>query len=79
MPMVVLVSFYRDHGVDLNAVPFWTLPWCIADDDTTVLDDDPWRFRVDVELDDERLAVVLDEELAVVDAERQSVVAEADD
>ena len=36
-----VVSFYRDHGVDLNGVPFWTLPWCIADDDTTVLDDDP--------------------------------------
>jgi hypothetical protein len=74
-----VVSFYRDHGVDLNAVPFWTLPWCVADEDTTVLDDDPWRFRVDVALDDERLEVVLDGALAVVDAERQSVVAEADD
>ncbi|WP_254840026.1 winged helix-turn-helix domain-containing protein [Natronomonas marina] len=65
-----VVSFYRDHGVDLNAVPFWTLPWCVADDDTTVLDDDPWRLRVDVELDDERLEVVLDGELTVVDSER---------
>ena len=73
-----VVSFYRDHGVDLNGVPFWTLPWCIADDDTTVLDDDPWRFRVDVELDDERLEVVLDEELTVVDSERVRASAAGD-
>lgn len=68
-----VVSFYRDHGIDLNAVPFWTLEWCVSDDHTDVLDDDPWRFRVHIELDDERLDVRLDEELAVLEAERTPV------
>ncbi|MFT4904606.1 MAG: hypothetical protein ACI8UR_001167 [Natronomonas sp.] len=67
-----VVSFYRDHGIDLNAVPFWTLEWCVSDRHTTVLDDDPWRFRVDIDLEDERLEVVLDETLQVVDATRTS-------
>lgn len=65
-----VVAFYRDHGVDLNAFPFWTLEWCISDRSVEVLDDDPWRFRVAIELDDERLEVVIDGDLAVVEAER---------
>jgi hypothetical protein len=65
-----VVSFYRDHGVDLNAVPFWTLEWVISDRHTEVVDDDPWRFRVEIEVDDERLEVTLDDELAVTDATR---------
>jgi DNA-directed RNA polymerase subunit M/transcription elongation factor TFIIS len=70
-----MVAFYRDHGVDLNARPFWTLEWCISDRHLEVLDDDPWRFRVGVELDDERLEVVLDEDLSVVAAERNDAAA----
>jgi len=65
-----VVAFYRDHGIDLNAVPFWTLEWCISDRGTDVLDDDPWRFRVGLGLDDERLEVVVDETLSVVEADR---------
>jgi len=68
-----VVAFYRDHGVDLNAVPFWTLEWCITDRHTAVLSENPWRFRVDVEVDDERLEVVLDDTLAVEAAERVPV------
>jgi hypothetical protein len=65
-----VVAFYRDHGVDLDALPFWTLEWCISDRHLEVRDDDPWRFRVAVELDGERLEVELDDDLAVVEAER---------
>ena len=65
-----VVAFYRDHGVDLNARPFWTLEWCISDRHLEVLSEDPWRFRVAVELDDERLEVVVDEGLSVLEAER---------
>jgi ribosomal protein S27E len=43
-----IVSFYRDHGIDLNQVPFWTLPWCTDDEHTTVLSEEPWRIRLDV-------------------------------
>ncbi|WP_135536194.1 ArsR/SmtB family transcription factor [Halostella pelagica] len=43
-----IVSFYRDHGIDLNQVPFWTLAWCTDDEYTTVISEDPWRIRLDV-------------------------------
>lgn len=65
-----VVSFYRDHGIDLNAVPFWTLEWCVSDRHTEIVDDDPWRLAVEIPLDDERLSVVLDESLSVIEAER---------
>lgn len=68
-----VVSFYRDHGIDLNAVPFWTLEWCVSDRHTEIVDDDPWRLAVEIPLDDERLSVVLDESLSVVEAERSDV------
>ncbi|WP_135821168.1 winged helix-turn-helix domain-containing protein [Halostella litorea] len=76
-----IVSFYRDHGVDLNQVPFWTLDWCTADEYTTVLSDDPWRLRLDVPIDGpegtpagecegERLTLTVDEDLVVREVER---------
>jgi DNA-binding transcriptional ArsR family regulator len=66
-----VVAFYRDHGIDLNAVPFWTLAWCVSDEYTTVLDTDPWRVEVAVPVADEQLVVTLDEELTVVETERR--------
>jgi hypothetical protein len=69
-----VVSFYRDHGVDLNDVPFWTLDWCVTDEHTTVRSEDPWRLRVTIELDGEALIATLDGDLAVVGTERRSVV-----
>ena len=67
-----VVSFYRDHGIDLNEVPYWTLEWCVTDRHTTVESEDPWRLRVEVTLDDETLVARLDGDLAVVATERQS-------
>jgi len=66
-----VVSFYRDHGVDLNDVPFWTLDWCVTDEHTGVASEDPWRLRVTIELDDEELVATLDGDLAVVSTERR--------
>lgn len=65
-----VVSFYRDHGIDLNSVPFWTLEWCTSDRHLSILDDDPWLLEIDLILDDEQLTVRLDDDLVVVDAER---------
>jgi hypothetical protein len=70
-----VVSFYRDHGVDLNAVPFWTLEWCVSDAHTTVEREDPWRVRVDVELEGETLSATLDGSLSVVETKRRGRVA----
>ena len=68
-----VVSFYRDHGVDLNDVPFWTLDWCVTDEHTEVASEDPWRLRVRIELDGEELVATLDGDLAVVSTERRPV------
>jgi len=72
-----VVSFYRDHGVDLNDVPFWTLDWCVTDAHTEVASEDPWRLRVTIELDDEELVATLDGDLAVVSTERRPAEAGA--
>ncbi|MFB6118907.1 winged helix-turn-helix domain-containing protein [Halosegnis sp.] len=72
-----VVSFYRDHGIDLNAVPYWTLEWCVTDEHTTVEQvggdgpGDAWRITVTVPLEDERLVVALDDDLDVLDATRR--------
>jgi hypothetical protein len=66
-----VVAFYGDHGVDLSERPYWTLEWCVSDDPVTVLGRDPWRLRVDVTAGDETLAVTVDGDLSVVDAERR--------
>ena len=68
-----VVSFYRDHGVDLNDVPFWTLDWCVTDEHTEVASEDPWRLRVTIELDGEELVATLDGDFAVVSTERRPV------
>lgn len=68
----VTISFYYDHGTDLTAVPEWTLEWAVTGQTTTVLDTDPWRFSVRIQLGDEELVVELDEELSVV---RSSITA----
>lgn len=73
-----VVSFYRDHGIDLNAVPYWTLEWCVTDEYTTVDrvgGDDPgdaWRITVTIPVDDEALVVALDGDLNVLDTERRA-------
>ena len=65
-----VVSFHADHGVDLCAKPYWDLAWCVTDAATTVLSEDPWEFRVDIDLDEEVLRVRIDDELAVTEVTR---------
>jgi DNA-binding transcriptional ArsR family regulator len=65
-----VVTFYSDHGIDLCTKPYWSLSWCVSDEHTTVLSDDPWRVRVTIPLDDEELRVTLDDDLNVVETER---------
>ncbi|WP_332897260.1 ArsR/SmtB family transcription factor [Haladaptatus sp. CMSO5] len=65
-----VVSFYRDHDIDLGNVPYWELPWCVGDEHTTVIADDPWRARVAITLGDEELRVTVDDDISVVAVER---------
>jgi hypothetical protein len=68
-----VASFHEDHGVALSETPYWRLRWCVDDGPVTVLDDDPWRFRIEMTLDGERLEVELDGDLTVVETSRQPV------
>jgi len=66
----VVTAFYDEHGIELSERPYWTLPWCVDDEYTTVRSSDPWRVAVRVPLADDCLTVVLDGDLAVVDTRR---------
>lgn len=68
-----VVSFHGDHGINLGVKPYWDLDWCVSDQHTTVLDDDPWSIRIDIVLDDEELRITLDDDLGIVEMERQAV------
>lgn len=65
-----VVTFYRDHGIDLCRIPYWSLSWCVTDDHLTVRSRDPWRLEISITLDDETLTVTLGDDLAVLDTER---------
>ena len=67
-----VVAFYRDHGLDLGATPYWRLDWCVSDDYTTVRATDPWQIALAITHDGDTLRVVLDETLAVAEIERDT-------
>ena len=73
-----VVTFYRDHGVDLCTRPYWDLAWCVSDEQTTVLSEDPWRILIEIPLDDEVLRVTLDGDLDVLELEREGVAASSE-
>jgi len=63
------VGFCHDHGIDVVDRLPWTLP-LLTDDATTRTSEDPPRYRVRVEADDERLDITLDERGVVLATER---------
>lgn len=65
-----LLAFYRDHGIDATATPYWQFEWCVTDSHLTAESVDPWRVVVDVTLGAETLSVTLDGALSVVRSER---------
>jgi len=70
LDQAVVVGFYADLGVDLSDRPYWRLPWCVDDGPVTVLDEEPWRLRVDVTHKGSTLAVTVDGDLNIVETER---------
>ena len=65
-----VVTVDGDHGIPLSRTPYWQLEWCVDDDPVTVLSEDPWRLQVDIEVDEDRLEVVVDGDLTVLETER---------
>lgn len=64
-----VIAFYHDHGVDVRAVPHWSLSVYDAGNVDRISGDPP-RFRVAVVEGDGELAVVVDETASVVGVER---------
>lgn len=65
-----VVSFFADHGVDIRSVPHWELEFAVTDNHTTVRSRDPWEVALEVPCEGDRLRVVVDEELTVLETER---------
>ncbi len=62
-----VASFYGDHDISLSDRPYWTLPWCVDDEYTTVESEDPWEISIRIPLGSEELQVVLDDDLNVIE------------
>ncbi|ADD04103.1 HTH domain protein [Natrialba magadii ATCC 43099] len=65
-----VVSFYYEHGQAVSERPLWNIGHEWAE---TVLSEDPLAVRVVVELEDDVLALYVDERLTVVETQRASV------
>ncbi|WP_121741749.1 winged helix-turn-helix domain-containing protein [Natronorubrum halophilum] len=68
-----VVSFHRERGVSLDERPYWTLPWCVSDEYTAVVEHDPIRLRVRLPLAGDELRATLNEDLAVLETTIESL------
>jgi DNA-binding transcriptional ArsR family regulator len=64
-----VVSLFDDHGVDVRTKPLLSLPFVRDPDSVTVVDDEPFRSRVDVALDGDTVSLTLDGDLNVLEVE----------
>ncbi|WP_247002813.1 winged helix-turn-helix domain-containing protein [Halosolutus gelatinilyticus] len=62
-----VVTFHRERGVSLDERPYWTLPWCVSDEYTSVVDRDPLRLEVRIPIAGDELRVTMDEDLTVLE------------
>lgn len=66
-------SFYADHGVDLEARPYWDVEPCVTGEYTTVSSRNPLAVEVVFPAGDEQLRVSLGDDLTVVQTVREFV------
>ena len=62
-----VLNFFSERGHDLTTEPFWTFDWCVSDERTTVLNDDPLRIRLDLPAGDDVISVTLDGTLTILE------------
>jgi hypothetical protein len=67
-----VVSFHRDHDIDIARRPYWRLDWCVTDERLHTDSTDPWRLTVAISVDKETLSLTLDGSLRVVASERDT-------
>lgn len=58
-----VVTFHHDHDIDLNETPVWELPW-LREEETMVFSQEPWRVRIGIELDGDRLELEVEDDLS---------------
>jgi hypothetical protein len=71
LDLPAVVSFCADHDLDPTGEGYWALDLPVRGGE--VVDREPLRLAVSQTLDDERLRVVVDESLSVVESEREPV------
>lgn len=59
-----VIAFHYEHGIDVDEAYAWNLEY-LLDGDTTILSKEPWRVRSAVELEGDRLDLVVEEDLTV--------------
>jgi len=60
-----VVAFFHDHGVDVTSRPHWEIEWAMTDERLTVRSTDPWEVALSIPCEDERLELVVDDDLSV--------------
>jgi len=65
-----LVAFCFEHGEDVTTTRLWDLEFAMTDHAVDVRDRDPWRVALVLERDADRLELVLDDDVAVVERTR---------
>jgi len=66
-----VVGFLYEHGIDIRETPVWEFDW-LTEPHATVAGEEPLRIETVVEVGGDRLELVLDESLEVVDHRRGS-------
>ncbi|MFB6268124.1 MAG: ArsR family transcriptional regulator [Halodesulfurarchaeum sp.] len=61
-----VISFLYEHGIDLRETFFWDLDW-LFEEHATVIEEDPLRVAVRIEMDDDELRLTVDEEATVLE------------
>jgi len=69
VPHPAVVGFHHDHGIDVEETPLWELEWAVQPTGE-VVSGDPVRVEIPVELDGDRLVLVLGGDATVVEARR---------
>jgi len=70
VPHPAVVGFHYEHGIDIEETTLWELEWA-ASPTGEVVSEDPLRVEIPIELDGDRLVLVLDETATVIEERRE--------
>lgn len=65
-----LIAFCHERGLDVTSTPIWAIEFAATDRTVTVESREPWQVTLTVELAGDRLELVVDDSLSVVERTR---------